>query len=48
MKGLVKWLTSPAVVGPVVRILLAVGAAYLAGLPGPAVAAAAAAVAVGK
>lgn len=48
MKGLFRWLTSPAVVGPVVRILLAVGAAYLAGLPAEALAAAGAAVAVGK
>lgn len=41
MKQVFKWLTAPAVVVPVLRILLAVGAAWLAGLS-PDVAAAAA------
>jgi len=48
MKRLIAWLTAPAVLGPVLRILLAVGAAALAGLPAEATAAAAAAVALGK
>ena len=42
MKQVFKWLTAPAVAVPVLRILLAVGAAWLAGLS-PDVAAAAAA-----
>lgn len=48
MKRLFAWLTAPAVLGPVLRILLAVGAAALANLPAEAVAAVAAAVAVPK
>lgn len=48
MKKVFAWLTAPAVLGPVLRILLAVGAAALAQLPVEAVAAVAAAVAVPK
>ena len=48
MKRLIAWLTAPAVLGPVLRILLAVGAAALAGLPVEASAAVAAAVALGR
>lgn len=40
----VKWLTSPAVLGPVVRLAIALAAAWLASLPAEAAALAALAV----
>jgi len=41
MKGFFKWLVTPAVMSGVLRVLLAVGAAALAGLPSDVAAAAA-------